>query len=253
MRAIDHDRRSRQLYFLRVPGAELGVAARLQQSCSQFSTDVAGDTRLRALRHYRSYPGPCGGGFYIFTCYFLCRIVTKQFSLRLPLFICLTFNPFIFDYLVAARGYSLALAFLLAAIAIPVWHSVGGGPSLQSPVCWRHSHWAYRSPRIFHLRLPTGLRSSGWSCTRPVAVTANRSPASWNSAFCGTSRHAPLMRIASGALESRSAMVRRKIARRDDAEPGETIAVSTGPGIQRLRLYLLMNFLGPLLLPLWAC
>jgi len=37
------------------------------------------------------------------------------------LFICLTFNPFILDFMVAARGYGLANAFLLVAIAIPVW------------------------------------------------------------------------------------------------------------------------------------
>ncbi len=35
---------------------------------------------------------------------------------QLTIFVCLVFNPFIFDYLVAARGYSLALAFLLWAM-----------------------------------------------------------------------------------------------------------------------------------------
>jgi hypothetical protein len=75
-------------------------------------------------------PALLGALLYILICYFLCRSIAEQFSLRLPLFICLTFNPFIFDFMVAARGYSLADAFLLAAIAVPVWHHVKGLPSL---------------------------------------------------------------------------------------------------------------------------
>ncbi|HEV3198190.1 MAG TPA: hypothetical protein VGZ73_09790 [Bryobacteraceae bacterium] len=38
--------------------------------------------------------------------------------MQLALFVCLVYNPFVMDYLVSARGYSLALAFLMAAIAI---------------------------------------------------------------------------------------------------------------------------------------
>jgi hypothetical protein len=69
-------------------------------------------------------PALLGAALYILTCFFLCRVVTSQFTLRLPLFICLTYNPFVFDYLVAARGYSLAVAFLVAALAIPLWQGV---------------------------------------------------------------------------------------------------------------------------------
>ena len=67
-------------------------------------------------------PALLGGALYILTCYFFCSKVSDRFSLRLALFVCLTYNPFIFDYMVAARGYSLANAFLVAAIAVPVWH-----------------------------------------------------------------------------------------------------------------------------------
>jgi hypothetical protein len=67
-------------------------------------------------------PAILGTVVYICVCYFLCKCVTDQFSLRLPLFICLTYNPFVFDFMVAARGYSMALAFLLAAIAAPLWY-----------------------------------------------------------------------------------------------------------------------------------
>jgi hypothetical protein len=77
-------------------------------------------------------PALLGAVLYVFVCYFLCNSVTNRFSLRLPLFICLTYNPFIFDYMVAARGYGLADAFLLAAIAAPVWNRVKGWPSLRT-------------------------------------------------------------------------------------------------------------------------
>ena len=65
-------------------------------------------------------PALLGAGLYIAACYFLCRNMTDRFSLQFPLFVCLIFNPFILDFMVAARGYSLANAFLLIAIAIPM-------------------------------------------------------------------------------------------------------------------------------------
>lgn len=77
-------------------------------------------------------PALAGAILYVSVCYFLCHSITNQFSLRLPLFICLVYNPFIMDFMVAARGYGLADAFLLAAIAIPVWHRLKGRPSLRS-------------------------------------------------------------------------------------------------------------------------
>jgi hypothetical protein len=76
-------------------------------------------------------PALLGAILYVGTCYFLCRSITERFSIQLPVFICLTYNPFIFDYMVAARGYGLANAFLLAAIAVPVWHRIKSRPSLR--------------------------------------------------------------------------------------------------------------------------
>ena len=67
-------------------------------------------------------PALLGGAWYVFVCYFLCRCITDRFSLQLPILICLVYNPFLFDFMVAARGYSLASAFLMTAIAVPVWH-----------------------------------------------------------------------------------------------------------------------------------
>jgi hypothetical protein len=44
--------------------------------------------------------------------------------------ICLVYNPFVLDFFAAARGYSLANAFLMAALAIPVWHTQTGRKSV---------------------------------------------------------------------------------------------------------------------------
>jgi hypothetical protein len=77
-------------------------------------------------------PALLGAAIYIGVCYFLCRSLTDRFSLQLSVLICLIYNPFLLDFMVAARGYSLANAFLLAAIAVPVWHHVKGGPSLRT-------------------------------------------------------------------------------------------------------------------------
>ena len=81
-------------------------------------------------------PALLGAALYIFICYFLCRSITDRFSLQFPVFICLIFNPFILDFMIAARGYGLANAFLLAAIAIPIWHHQTGGPSLWKSCAW---------------------------------------------------------------------------------------------------------------------
>jgi hypothetical protein len=78
-------------------------------------------------------PALLGAILYVAVCYFLCRSITDRFWLQFPVFICLVYNPFVFDFMVAARGYSLGNAFLLAAIAIPVWYHLKRRPSL--PMC----------------------------------------------------------------------------------------------------------------------
>jgi hypothetical protein len=59
-----------------------------------------------------------GAAIYIVASYFLCSLIAERFLLRMFLFICLVFNPFIFDFLVAARGYGLASGLLLSAICM---------------------------------------------------------------------------------------------------------------------------------------
>jgi hypothetical protein len=61
-------------------------------------------------------PALIGAAIYIGAAVWLCRTLVRERGLAWASFVCLTFNPLVFDYLVAARGYSLALAFLLCAL-----------------------------------------------------------------------------------------------------------------------------------------
>jgi hypothetical protein len=63
-------------------------------------------------------PAMLGALIYIGSALYLCLRLTGRGLLSLLLFICLVYNPMILDYLVAARGYSLAIGFLLAAIGV---------------------------------------------------------------------------------------------------------------------------------------
>ncbi len=63
-------------------------------------------------------PALLGAVIYVASALALVKAVAASPFERLALFLCLAANPFVLDFLVAARGYSLALAFLLAAVAI---------------------------------------------------------------------------------------------------------------------------------------
>ena len=63
-------------------------------------------------------PALLGAAIYIASALALANLLPAGRWLRWCLLVCLTCNPFVMDYLVAARGYSLALGFFLAAIAL---------------------------------------------------------------------------------------------------------------------------------------
>jgi hypothetical protein len=65
-------------------------------------------------------PALLGAALYIGAAFALSRSIVPEITLQLPLLICLVYNPFIMDHLVAARGYSLALGFLLTGIALAI-------------------------------------------------------------------------------------------------------------------------------------
>ena len=68
-------------------------------------------------------PALIGAALYITAAYRLCRLLGGPLISQVVLLVCLVYNPFIFDYLVAARGYGLALGFLLWAIVYSAeWH-----------------------------------------------------------------------------------------------------------------------------------
>jgi hypothetical protein len=68
-------------------------------------------------------PALIGAALYITAAYRLCRLVGGPLISQVVLLVCLVYNPFIFDYLVAARGYGLALGFLLWAFVYSAeWH-----------------------------------------------------------------------------------------------------------------------------------
>ena len=63
-------------------------------------------------------PALMGAAIYIVSALCLVRALLANAALEVIFFICLVYNPMILDYLVAARGYSLAIGFFLAAIAV---------------------------------------------------------------------------------------------------------------------------------------
>jgi hypothetical protein len=76
-------------------------------------------TSLFGLSHLTLRSGAImGAALFISACYRLCIIFTTTATIRWTLFVCLVFNPFTLDYLVAARGYSLALGLMMAAVVM---------------------------------------------------------------------------------------------------------------------------------------
>ena len=63
-------------------------------------------------------PAILGALIYVAAAFYLCSRLTASAVLKVPFFVALVYNPMILDYLVAARGYSLASGFLLAALAV---------------------------------------------------------------------------------------------------------------------------------------
>jgi hypothetical protein len=66
-------------------------------------------------------PALIGAAVYTAVSLWLSKLAGSKSYVRLPLFLCLVYNPFILDFMVAARGYGMGSAFLLCAIAGPAW------------------------------------------------------------------------------------------------------------------------------------
>ena len=64
-------------------------------------------------------PALIGAALYVAAALYLTSLIASSRALRWAFFVCLVYNPFVFDFFVAARGYSVAAAFLVWALAIP--------------------------------------------------------------------------------------------------------------------------------------
>ncbi|MEO5924887.1 MAG: hypothetical protein ABIR70_13790 [Bryobacteraceae bacterium] len=74
-------------------------------------------TRLFGVSEWSArLPALLGTALYITACYQFCKRLRGGLLLQWAALVCLTFSPFVMDYLVAARGYSLALGFLMTAL-----------------------------------------------------------------------------------------------------------------------------------------
>ena len=83
-------------------------------------------TSLFGLSHLTvRAPALIGAAIYIAASCLLCLRIAPRLRLALPLLVCLVYNPFVLDYLVAARGYSLALAFLMVMLALAARDPIG--------------------------------------------------------------------------------------------------------------------------------
>ena len=114
-------------------------------------------------------PAMLGAAIYIGAAWYVCGIITDRVVIQWPVFVCLVYNPFVFDFLVAARGYGLASAFLLCAVAIPAGQRLRGllPPLLVPPVLPSSPS---RLRRTFPLRLRIS-RSWSWSGYGPVPAS----------------------------------------------------------------------------------
>jgi hypothetical protein len=55
-------------------------------------------------------PALLGGAIYLFAVYRFCTLLRGGLALTWSLFVCFVFNPFVLDYLVAARGYCFRIS-----------------------------------------------------------------------------------------------------------------------------------------------
>jgi len=148
------------------------------------STLMYGFTRALGVSQFTvRLPALVGTAFYISATYRLCLLLRASLLVRLTLFVCLVFNPFIFDYLVAARGYSLALGFLMWAMVYSAEKGLTVAACAVSSVCAGMSINANFSFAFVNLASMTAILACAWyrrpkkwsrllvACALPGAIT----------------------------------------------------------------------------------
>jgi len=81
-------------------------------------------------------PAMIGAALYVAGALYLSSLIASRRALRWALFVCLVYNPFVFDFFVAARGYSIAAAFLVWALAIPAAVLAGKLKDAERSLLW---------------------------------------------------------------------------------------------------------------------
>jgi hypothetical protein len=115
-------------------------------------------------------PALLGAALYIGAAYLLCRKLTPELRLQWPVFVCLVYNPFVFDHLVAARGYALALGFMMGMLAVAVYTRLDGAACALCSVCAALSfaaNFSFAFVDAFAL-----LAIFVWACARTQATQA---------------------------------------------------------------------------------
>ena len=84
-------------------------------------------------------PALIGGALYLVSVEYLCRVLFRDRLAYVLTFSALTTSPFILDYLVAARGYGLALGFFMIAVLrcalVLLEHEDAGGRDISTRTC----------------------------------------------------------------------------------------------------------------------
>ena len=115
-------------------------------------------------------PALLGAAIYIAAAYLLCAKLTPALPLRWPLLVCLVYNPFVFDHMVAARGYALALGFLMAALVIAAYRKAEPATCAACSICLSLSFAANFS--FAFVDLAAMLAILIWACARTQANQA---------------------------------------------------------------------------------
>jgi hypothetical protein len=113
-------------------------------------------------------PALLGAALYILAAYLLCRKLTPGLRLQWPVFVCLVYNPFVFDYLVAARGYALALGFLMCMLAVAAHTRLDAAACALCSVCAALSFAANFSFAFVNAFAMLAILS--WVCARTQAT-----------------------------------------------------------------------------------
>jgi hypothetical protein len=135
-------------------------------------------TRLFGLSEFTlRLPALLGGAFYLAAAVALCRRLTPRPMLAWTLFACMAFNPFVMDYLVAARGYGLAIGLLLAAVwAFSVDRRALASLCLGLSFCANFSFAYVDGALAAVFAIDAARRARGWraaiECLAPGALAA---------------------------------------------------------------------------------